>query len=62
VWGLESLRDLPDMDRLEEAGLIGHVPVADDLRSALGITDETEASDEGPDDAIDQYEDVLSEE
>ena len=38
-WGLDSLRDLPDIDRLEEAGLLGTVPLPDELRSALGITD-----------------------
>ena len=38
-WGLDSLRDLPDIDRLEEAGLLGTTPLPDELRSALGITD-----------------------
>ena len=38
-WGLDSLRDLPDIDRLEDAGLLGTVPLPDELRSALGITD-----------------------
>ena len=38
-FGLDSLRDLPDFDRLEEAGLLGTVPLPDELRSALGITD-----------------------
>ena len=38
-FGLDSLRDLPDFDRLEDAGLLGTVPLPDELRSALGITD-----------------------
>ena len=33
--GLPNLRDLPDLDRLEPAGLLG-------LRSALGISDDAE--------------------
>ena len=32
-WGLESLRDLPDIDRLEEAGLLGKAPLPDELRA-----------------------------
>jgi segregation and condensation protein B len=38
-FGLDSLRDLPDIDRLEEAGLLGTVPLPEELRSALGISD-----------------------
>ena len=38
-FGFASLRDLPDIDRLEEAGLLGTVPLPDELRSALGISD-----------------------
>ena len=38
--GLASLRDLPDLDQLEEAGLLGKAPLPDDLRDALGIRDE----------------------
>jgi segregation and condensation protein B len=38
-FGFDSLRDLPDIDRLEDAGLLGTVPLPDELRSALGITD-----------------------
>jgi segregation and condensation protein B len=30
LWGLGSLRDLPDLDRLEEAGLIGTAPLPED--------------------------------
>jgi chromosome segregation and condensation protein ScpB len=37
LWGLPSLGDLPDLDRLEDAGLIGRAPLPDELRSALGI-------------------------
>ena len=40
--GLASLRDLPDLDRLEEAGLLGKAPLPDELRSALGIIDAEE--------------------
>jgi segregation and condensation protein B len=38
-FGFDSLRDLPDIDRLEDAGLLGTVLLPDELRSALGITD-----------------------
>jgi segregation and condensation protein B len=38
-FGLDSLRDLPDIDRLEDADLLGIVPLPDELRRALGITD-----------------------
>jgi segregation and condensation protein B len=44
LYGFDSLRDLPDMDRLEEAGLLGKIPLADELRSALGLT--SDAGDE----------------
>jgi chromosome segregation and condensation protein ScpB len=53
LWGLASLRDLPDLDRLEEAGLLGKAPLPEDLRGALGIKDddedraENEADDQG---------------
>ena len=40
--GLPSLRDLPDLDRLEEAGLLGKAPLPQELRSALGIIDDAE--------------------
>src|SRR5580704_17891061 len=43
LWGLPSLRDLPDLDRLEEAGLLGKAPLPDELRRALGLTLEDEA-------------------
>jgi segregation and condensation protein B len=42
LWGLQSLRDLPDLDRLEEAGLLGKAPLPEELRGALGITDDDE--------------------
>ena len=38
LWGLPSLRDLPDLDRLEDAGLLGRAPLHEDLRAALGVT------------------------
>jgi chromosome segregation and condensation protein ScpB len=42
-WGLDSLRDLPDLDRLEEAGLLGKAPLPDGLRSALGLDSQSNA-------------------
>jgi hypothetical protein len=42
LWGLASLRDLPDFDRLEEAGLLGKPPLPEELRGALGIRDDDE--------------------
>jgi segregation and condensation protein B len=44
--GLDSLRDLPDIDRLEEAGLLGKAPMPDELRAALGLTDPEGGQDE----------------
>jgi chromosome segregation and condensation protein ScpB len=40
--GLQSLRDLPDLDRLEEAGLLGKPPLPEELRGALGLRDDDE--------------------
>jgi segregation and condensation protein B len=51
LWGLASLRDLPDLARLEDAGLLGKAPLPEELRDALGIR----ADDE--DGAIDADED-----
>ena len=45
LWGLPSLRDLPDLDRLEEAGLLGRAPMPEDLRGALGISDDDDDED-----------------
>jgi segregation and condensation protein B len=56
LWGLASLRDLPDLDRLEEAGLLGKAPLPEELRGALGIRDDDE------DQAIDADEDEGEEE
>jgi segregation and condensation protein B len=42
LGGLPSLRDLPDLDRLEAAGLLGKTPLPDELRSAFGIIDDAE--------------------
>ena len=42
LGGLPSLRDLPDLDRLEAAGLLGKAPLPDELRSAFGIIDDAE--------------------
>jgi segregation and condensation protein B len=38
LWGLASLRDLPDLARLEDAGLLGKAPLPEELRDALGLT------------------------
>jgi hypothetical protein len=40
--GLASLRDLPDLARLEDAGLLGKAPLPEELRGALGIRDDDE--------------------
>jgi segregation and condensation protein B len=56
LWGLPSLRELPDLDRLEEAGLLGKAPLPEELRGALGIRDDDEdgaeidADEDGEDD------------
>jgi segregation and condensation protein B len=47
LWGLQSLRDLPDLDRLEEAGLLGKPPLPEELRGALGIRDDGEDDEDG---------------
>ena len=54
LYGFESLRDLPDMDQLEQAGLLGKVPLAEELRSALGMSDSAEEDDILEDKADDQ--------
>jgi len=52
-WGFDSLRDLPDIDRLEEAGLLGKAPLPDELRDALGLTqDREEPADIAADDEV----------
>jgi segregation and condensation protein B len=45
LWGLASLRDLPDLARLEEAGLLGTAPLPEELRGALGIRDDDDDED-----------------
>jgi segregation and condensation protein B len=45
LWGLASLRDLPDLARLEDAGLLGKAPLPEELRDALGIRDDDEDDD-----------------
>jgi segregation and condensation protein B len=45
LGGLASLRELPDLDRLEEAGLLGKAPLPEELRGALGITGDDEDED-----------------
>jgi segregation and condensation protein B len=42
LTGLPSLRDLPYLDRLEEAGLLGKAPLPQELRTAFGIIDDAE--------------------
>lgn len=41
-FGFKSLRDLPDIDRLEDAGLLGPSAASADLNRALRIEDEEE--------------------
>jgi segregation and condensation protein B len=53
--GLDSLRDLPDIDRLEEAGLLGKAPLPGELRAALGLTDDVD-DDETVDDREEEKE------
>ena len=43
---MASLRDLPDLDCLEAAGLLGKAPLPDELRQALGISEEVEEGTE----------------
>jgi segregation and condensation protein B len=50
LLGLASLRDLPDLDRLEEAGLLGKPPLPEELRGALGIRDDDGAAVDADDD------------
>jgi segregation and condensation protein B len=45
LWGLASLRDLPDFAKLEEAGLLGKAPLPEELRGALGITGDDDDDD-----------------
>jgi segregation and condensation protein B len=45
LWGLASLRDLPDLDRLKEAGMLGKSPLPEELRVALGIRDDDDHED-----------------
>jgi segregation and condensation protein B len=45
LWGLASLRDLPDLARLEDAGLLGKAPLPEELRDALGIRDDDDDED-----------------
>jgi segregation and condensation protein B len=52
VFGFASLRNLPDLDRLEEAGLLGTVPLPEQLRDVLGMRDaegEDEEAENGAD-------------
>jgi segregation and condensation protein B len=54
LWGLASLRDLPDLDRLEDAGLLGKPPLPEELRGALGIKDDDEDDEDGATTAADE--------
>jgi chromosome segregation and condensation protein ScpB len=49
LWGLASLRELPDLDRLEDAGLLGKAPLPEELRGALSIRDDDEVDAEEED-------------
>jgi chromosome segregation and condensation protein ScpB len=40
AFGLGSLRDLPDLERLKAEGLLEGGPEGDELDGALGLTDE----------------------
>ena len=40
VFGLASLRDLPDIERLEDAGLLERPPCSNDLDDMLGLGEE----------------------
>ena len=40
VFGLTTLRDLPDLERLEDEGLLRRPPIESDLDDALGLGDE----------------------
>jgi hypothetical protein len=42
LGGLASLRDLPGLDKLEAAGLLGKAPLPEELRVALGLTSDAE--------------------
>jgi segregation and condensation protein B len=46
VFGLASLRDLPDVERLEDAGLLEPIPAAGDLDDALGVADDEEEEED----------------
>ncbi|WP_036255245.1 SMC-Scp complex subunit ScpB [Methylocapsa acidiphila] len=50
VFGLASLRDLPDIERLEDAGLLDPVPPAVDLDGVLGLGEEDAAFEDEADD------------
>ena len=56
--GLGSLREMPDLDRLEDAGLLGKAPLPQELRRALGIVDDTDnLYNEATDDIVTWFED-----
>ncbi len=48
-------RDLPDLDRLEAAGLLGKAPLPDELRAALGLTGDAEYEEVAEIEADDEY-------
>ena len=60
--GLPSLRDLPDLDRLEAAGLLGRAPLPAELRAAFGITDEAEEEEVTDIEADDDFDIASAEE
>jgi segregation and condensation protein B len=54
-FGLNSLRGLPDIDKLEEAGLLGKAPVLHELWAAIGLRNDF---DEGRDEEDDESDDA----
>jgi hypothetical protein len=54
VFGLASLRDLPDIERLEDAGLLQCSAHEIELDAMLGVSEEDEIEDlKDVDDALD---------
>jgi segregation and condensation protein B len=55
LTGLPTLFDLPDLDKLEAAGLLGKAPLPQELRSALGIIDDIEVEDAAASEAEEEF-------
>ena len=56
-YGFESLRDLPDMEKLEEAGLLSRNSLLADLPAALGLF----AREDEPDEEVGEMEAAIGE-